>query len=126
MSDYTPTTKEVKDVYNLGLLDVGNNVDVKEALAMFDRWLAARDEEVAASALEEFAGDLRDRYPVDVFRPMTDVDHKAVNDAISGRKERTHVSRDRVSADMMRRAAAQAIEQAAEYRKTDESEASHE
>ena len=39
---------------------------------------------------------------------MADTDHRSVNDALAGRAERTHVTRDRVSADMMRRAAAQA------------------
>lgn len=58
--------------------------------------------------LREFAAELRERYPEDIWPPMTDADHRAVNDALAGRAERTHVTRDRVSADMMRRAAAQA------------------
>lgn len=53
MSDYTPTTEQVKDLYHLGALDVGPNVDIEETLAMFDRWLAAHDREVAALAWDE-------------------------------------------------------------------------
>lgn len=70
---------------------------------------------VRAEAVEAFAAELRDRYSEDVFRPMADADHRSVNDALAGRVERTGVTRDRVSADMMRRAAAQASQYAAEF-----------
>ena len=69
-----------------------------------------------AEALEEFAVLLRERYPEDVFRPLTGADHKSANDALAGRAERTHITRDSISADMMRRAAAQADEHAADIR----------
>lgn len=72
--------------------------------------------EAAAVALEDFAAELRARYPEDVFRPLADKDHKSVNDALAGRAERTHITRDAVSADVMRRAAAQADERATEIR----------
>lgn len=58
-----------------------------------------------SEGLRAFAGLLREWYPADVFPSLTDADHRSVNDALAGRAERTHVSRDRVSADMMRRAA---------------------
>ncbi len=62
-----------------------------------------------AAALREFARFTRAQYPEDVWPPMTDADHRAVHDAIAGRKTGAGgVSSDRVSADIMRRAAAQA------------------
>lgn len=67
-------------------------------------------------ALGEFAATLRERYPEDIFKPLSDGDHRSVNDALAGRLERTHITRDAISADMMRRAAVQADEQAAEIR----------
>ena len=79
--------------------------------------LAAVVAAAKAEALEGFAALLRERYPDDVFKPMLDRDHRSVNDAMAGRRPNTIVTRDRVSADMMRRAAAQADEQADEIRK---------
>lgn len=68
-----------------------------------------------SEALREFAALLREWYPEDVFRPLSDADHRSVDDAMSGRAERTHVTRDAVSADMMRRAAGLAERTAAEW-----------
>ena len=82
-----------------------------------DAGLAAVVAAAKAEALEGFAALLRERYPDDVFKPMLDRDHRSVNDAMAGRRPNTIVTRDRVSADMMRRAAAQADEQADEIRK---------
>lgn len=90
--------------------------------AIFDSWLKAHDAAVIAAtaeaadarALRAFATELRERYSEDVFSPMTDKDHRSVNDALAGRAEGTHVTRDRVSADMMRRAASQADQYADE------------
>ena len=53
MSDYTPTTEEVRDVYKSRLIKIGDNrfelIDEIEADAEFDRWLA----EVKADAWQE-------------------------------------------------------------------------
>ena len=53
MTDYTPTTEEVRETYQGGLIQVGPNtyeiVDEKQAKAEFDRWLA----EVKAQAWQE-------------------------------------------------------------------------
>ena len=61
--------------------------------------------EAQASALEEFAQFLDETYPADVWVPMTHEDHMSVNQAMSGLAPSTPVTRDRVSADMMRNAA---------------------
>lgn len=51
MSDYTPTTEEVRLEYMA--VRWGKNDTVSfDARAEFDRWLAARDAEVAAKAYE--------------------------------------------------------------------------
>jgi len=47
MSDYTPTTEEIRNLVT-DWVDVGGVVDGPE----FDRWLAAHDREVAAKAVE--------------------------------------------------------------------------
>lgn len=106
MNEYTPTvtTSQIADA-----LALRNGI----SYAMFGRWLA----EVQAAALEEFAALLRERYPEDVFKPMLDRDHRAVNDAMAGRRPNTIVTRDQVSADIMRRAATQANELADDIRK---------
>ena len=93
------------------------NMHTNEALG-FQRMLAHSLSpllnRVRAEALKAFANELRARYPDDVFRPLAGAEHRSVNDAMAGRVERTHVTRDRVSADMMRRAAAQADDYAME------------
>ena len=56
VSDYTPTTDEVRGDYaNFQLPASGGDfrVEYAEGLAEFDRWLAAHDAEVRASALAE-------------------------------------------------------------------------
>jgi hypothetical protein len=101
-SDYTRTTNDARN---------------RRDAAVFDRWLATHEAGVKAEALEGFAALLRERYPEDVFRPMLDRDHRSVNDAMAGRRPNTIVTRDQVSADMMRRAATQADEEAEIIRK---------
>jgi hypothetical protein len=73
-----------------------------------------------AEVLEAFADEIDERYPADVFRPMSDADHRSVNDAMAGRIPSTSVTRDRVSAHMLRFAAQQARQRAAEYREKPE------
>jgi len=82
----------------------------------FDAGIAAVVAAAKAEALGEFACELRERYPEDVFKPLTDKDHCSANDALAGRSERTHITRDRISADMMRFAAVQCDDRATEYR----------
>lgn len=53
MSDYTPTTEQVRK-YWLGKWAPSDNLD-----AQFDRWLAEVERAAAARALEEVANDLR-------------------------------------------------------------------
>jgi len=120
----TLTTERVADLFSWATAwrsadpDGGTDLSRLRAAnrAEFEAWLAEHDRQVKAEALEEFAAQLRERYPEDVFKPLSDGDHKSVNDALSGRLERTHVTRDRVSADMMRRAAEQSDQLAADIR----------
>lgn len=72
-----------------------------------------------SDAMRDFASLLHEWYPTNVFRPMSDADHKSVNDALAGRIERTGVTRDRVSADMMRHAAGLALRTADEWDQAD-------
>ena len=72
-------------------------------LAAFSMKSAAHDAEVARAAIVAAADDLAGHYPQDVFLPLTHAHHEVVNAAL---KEHTGISRDRISADMMRRAAA--------------------
>lgn len=51
--DYTPTTEEVRAAFS-EFLTIATG-DVKISHATFDRWLAARDREVAARAWDEGA-----------------------------------------------------------------------
>lgn len=61
MSDYTPTTDEVRTRYAVSLFHTEHGPDehvhdsVSDGDAEFDRWLADRDREVAAQALEDLA-----------------------------------------------------------------------
>ena len=50
MSDYTPSTDEVRGIYNER---VGNDIE-------FDDWLAAHDRKVKAAALESLAQEMHD------------------------------------------------------------------
>jgi len=125
-AEYTPTTKRVRDLFTWAYAwrtadypedgDVDLSVLRARNRAEFDRWLAGHDREVSAKAVEDAADFMASLYPESVFRPMVDADHREVNDALAGRIERTNVSRDRVSADMMRRAAEQQRTYAAEIR----------
>ena len=57
MTDYTPTTEEVREEYVYGAQEVDLDdrvvVSFDEADARFDRWLAAHDAEVKAEAWDE-------------------------------------------------------------------------
>jgi hypothetical protein len=53
MSDYTPSTDQVREGY--AYTSRGNGEDRVLHFETFDRWLAKHDAEVAATALEEFA-----------------------------------------------------------------------
>lgn len=55
MSDYTPTTDEVREDFAYPW--EGFKQDREGRLAAFDRWLADHDREAAARALEEAADD---------------------------------------------------------------------
>lgn len=61
MSDYTPTTEEIREYVEVGgepalWLPPTPERDAARAAA-FDRWLDAHDRRVAATALREAAGD---------------------------------------------------------------------
>lgn len=51
MSDYTPTTDDVRGTYADGMWYVNRRMD--GTLSEFDRWLAAHDAEVRASVVSE-------------------------------------------------------------------------
>lgn len=53
MSDYTPTTEEVREDYALGRNEVVGAGWYDQHRAEFDRWLAAHDAEVASKAWDE-------------------------------------------------------------------------
>lgn len=49
MSEYTPTTEQVEDVFLLGAIDAAGgeeNPNLAESLAMFHRWLREHDAKV--------------------------------------------------------------------------------
>ena len=72
--------------------------------------LRAVEAAVRADTLQEFAETLRERYPEDVFPKPNDENYHALNVALA----RANITLDRFSADLMRRAAAQADIRAAE------------
>lgn len=57
MSDYTPTTEEMRAFYTAERIDVHPHLfpkpSAEEAEAEFDRWLAAHDAEVRTSVISE-------------------------------------------------------------------------
>lgn len=59
MSDYTPTTDEVRFTYADYYNPPGSGGHA-EGLREVDRWLAAHDREVAARALRKAVGGIRD------------------------------------------------------------------
>ena len=63
MTDQTPSTEDVRYGYRTGVTAPILPVEAGDA---FDAWLAARDREVAAKALREFADAVR--MPFTVFR----------------------------------------------------------
>lgn len=65
-----------------------------------------------ADTLQEFAETLRERYPEDVFPKPNDENYHALNVALAW----ANIALDRFSADLMRRAAAQADAEAAAIR----------
>ena len=73
MSDYTPTTDEVRDRYAVSLFHTEHRLDghvhdsVSDGDPEFERWLAAHDQEVAARAWDEgFDAGEKDAWDVDV------------------------------------------------------------
>lgn len=64
MSDYTPTTEEIREYVETGgeprpwvVLDEAEKSREKARAAAFDRWLTAHDAEVAVSAIEKAITD---------------------------------------------------------------------
>jgi len=70
--------------------------------------------EARAKAVEDAAADMASHYPTSMFPPLTDADHARVTEALG---VHTSISRDRVSADMMRRAVTQLDRFASEIRR---------
>ena len=80
MSDYTPTTEQVRK-YWLGKWAPSDNLD-----AQFDRWLAEVERAAAARALEDAADEIF--VPHNENRDMSDAFHRgadAVYDALRAR-----------------------------------------
>lgn len=65
MSDFTPTTAEVRLGYAMQWTS-GTNMRW-QGINAFDRWLAARDAEIRADELEVFVRALNIAYPGKVF-----------------------------------------------------------
>ena len=59
MSDYTPTTEGVRRKYARGMRSDGTPAQFVKWQKEFDRWLAARDAEVAQKARAAFATEQR-------------------------------------------------------------------
>lgn len=57
MTEYTPTTAEIRRAYALEDDEIGHPVIAEDQLAAFDRWLAAHDAEVRAEALAKVTDD---------------------------------------------------------------------
>ena len=61
MTDYTPTTEEVREYVSIGgeyrPWDAPDSSKEKAREAAFDRWLADRDRKIAAEALRDAAND---------------------------------------------------------------------
>lgn len=58
MTEYKPTTGDVREFYHGGRITCDNPPGMNERNAEFDRWLAAHDAEVAANALRDAASVL--------------------------------------------------------------------
>jgi NADPH-dependent curcumin reductase CurA len=66
MSEYTPTLGLVRGVFHLGAIDAAggeDSLDHDKALAMFDRAIAAHDEQVRAAERERCAQIVDDYSP---------------------------------------------------------------
>lgn len=61
MSDYTPTTADMRSAYRAAFKDVKPWESPQDRYAEFDRRLAARDRKVKAEALRDAAIDTRRR-----------------------------------------------------------------
>lgn len=59
MSDYTPTTFEVRSDYAYGRFHINSVFGPDDDVAAFDRWLADHDREVAAKAIRGFVEQLQ-------------------------------------------------------------------
>ena len=55
MSDYTPSTMSIRDVWSFARATTGDGIDHERARAEFDRWLTGLDAEIRAEALEDAA-----------------------------------------------------------------------
>ena len=55
MSEYTPSTMSIRDVWSFARAAGVYGVDPEQSDAEFDRWLAEHDAEVRAAVLEEAA-----------------------------------------------------------------------
>ena len=68
MTEYTPSTEEVRDVYQCRLIKLESNIysliDEAQANAEFDRWLA----EVKADAFDIGAASQRNAYARNIYR----------------------------------------------------------
>jgi hypothetical protein len=108
---YTPTTDAVREAY---AVEAGVIYEPERREAEFDRWLAAHDREVAAKALREWAAEVVERYPEDVFLKPSAEHYAALHQSALERGG----TLDAIAADIMRRAAAQARRAADEIEAT--------
>lgn len=102
---YTPTPDQVKS--DFARTHAGYD---RGLAAEFERMLAQVRREAAAGALVQFADLLDEHYPADVFPKPSEDDYFRLRTALA----RSNLTLDRFSADLMRRAAAQARREAAE------------
>lgn len=99
----TPLTTE--EVRNLVALNVMTGELDPEQVERFEAWLRGVREAAWNEALRAFGHAMRENYPEDIFTPITSPEHRAINEHLAS----GGFKRDQISADMMRRAGAQAI-----------------
>ncbi|WP_217183389.1 hypothetical protein [Streptomyces sp. AC495_CC817] len=80
MSEYTPTTEEVRDYIRAADRVTAHMFSgAADSVEAFDRWLAAHDAEVRAAAIEA-AAVIADRYATAPGRPRASVESIAAQD----------------------------------------------
>lgn len=104
MSEYTPTTDEVRrDYVNTGW-GADGSLEPRNDPAAFDAWLAQTIRTAQAAALRAWADEVVEHYPEDVWLKPSPERYAAIHAAAVAQG----ATLDAIVADIFRRAAAQA------------------